>query len=252
MIRENTLFQDPETRSSLSGTYTENRKKMKKDSSVNLTFLWLDTITLFPTFLWLRTATMSFHLLGINQWDFGLWRLENALKNSLDLNNQSPLAPFLMTLDKSSQLDLIINWLFGTQKENKKPFQRKEIIKIAWIKLDSHLPLRTSTMPQLDGMEDLKFGPNSSSATPVSKLVKILFMHFLFPLTEFTLPLEERTAKSKSGNYKLSINHKLFMTLIPLLTIVLSILNINGLLLLVIMVWEHGTSPTNPQKLWSV
>lgn len=147
----------------------------------NHIFHFLDTTTTYLIYLWLKTA-ISFYLhLGINQWDFGPLKLENAPKNSSDQIKKSTLVLFLMILDKYSLVDLTTNYLYGILKETWR-LNLIKIIKMLYPELDSHQVLKMITMYLLVGMEEWKFGTNSLNLLPHSKLTKILFM--LLPLTK--------------------------------------------------------------------
>lgn len=147
----------------------------------NHIFHFLDTTTTYLIYLWLKTA-ISFYLhLGINQWDFGPLKLENAPKNSSDQIKKSTLVLFLMILDKYSLVDLTTNYLYGILKETWR-LNLIKIIKMLYPELDSHQVLKMITTYLLVGMEEWKFGTNSLNLLPHSKLTKILFM--LLPLTK--------------------------------------------------------------------
>lgn len=147
----------------------------------NHIFHFLDTTTTYLIYLWLKTA-ISFYLhLGINQWDFGPLKLENAPKNSSDQIKKLTLVLFLMILDKYSLVDLTTNYLYGILKETWR-LNLIKIIKMLYPELDSHQVLKMITMYLLVGMEEWKFGTNSLNLLPHSKLTKILFM--LLPLTK--------------------------------------------------------------------
>lgn len=133
-----------------------------------------------------------------------------------------------MTLVKSFLQVSITNLLYGTSKENLKPFLLKRTTKIACLKLDFLPQPKMNITPQSDGMEDLKFGPNSSNVTPAYRFLKNHSMPYQFLLTEFTLPLEEKTDNLKSGKFKISKSLNVLMIQNQLLMIVLLTQNSNG------------------------